>query len=102
MFPSARLVVHQGPVQADHPGEEKLRQAVLAHDRGRAGEPLLGELHSAVVGEGDQPLACQPRGRFAGRGGADVQSFYQARTQRRDALLPQLVEGAEVHLGTVD
>ena len=102
MLPAAGLGVHELPRQPDDVGEQPLGEPVLAHHA--HGEPvaLVGELEVAVTLDREQPVALHPRDRLADRRAALVQPLGDPGPQRHDALLLQLVDGPEVHLGGVD
>ena len=102
VLPAARLLVHQLPVEPDHVGEQPLGQAVLAHHPHGQAVPLAGELQVAVTLDGEQPVALHPGDRLAHRRAALVQPLGDPCAQGDDALLLELVDGAEVHLGGVD
>ena len=90
------------PVQPDHVGEQPLGEPVLAHHPGREPRALVGELEVPVALDGEQAVALHPGHGLADRRAALVQPLGDPGAQRHDALLDQLVDGAEVHLGGVD
>ncbi len=94
--------MHQLPLEPDDVDQQPLGEPVLAHHA--HGEPvaLVGELEVPVALDGQQPVALHPGDRLADRRPALVQPLGDPRAQRHDALLVQLVDGPEVHLGRVD
>ncbi len=102
VLPAAGLDVHLLPGQPDDVDEETLRQPVLAHDPHGRLAALGGQVEVAVVLDGEQPVPLHPRHGLAhGRPGL-AQPLGDAGTQRDDALLLQLEDRPEVHLGGVD
>jgi hypothetical protein len=102
VLPAAGLLVHQLEVEPDDIGEQPLDQPVLAHHPCR-GQPSLGrELEVAVALDREQAVALHPRHCLADRRSALGQALGDPGTQRRDALLLQLEDRLEVHLGRVD
>ena len=63
---------------------------------------LLGELEVPVALDGEQAVALHPGHRLGDGRAALVQPLGDAGAQRDDALLHELVDRAEVHLGGVD
>ncbi len=102
VLPPAGLGVHQLPVQPDDVGEQPLGEPVLAHHPRGEPQTLVGQLQVAVPLDGEQAVTLHPGHRLADRGPALVQPLGDPRTQRDDALLLQLEDRAEVHLGGVD
>ena len=102
VLPPAGLGVHELPVQADHVGEQPLGEPVLAHHPGGQPQPLGGQLEVPVALDGQQAVALHPGDRLGDGRTALVQPLGDPRAQRHDALLDQLVDGPEVHLGGVD
>ena len=94
--------MHELPVEADHVDEQPLGEPVLAHHPGRQARALVGELEVPVALDGEQAVALHPGHRLADRRAALVQPLGDPGAQRDDALLLQLVDGPEVHLGGVD
>ena len=102
VLPAAGLVVHVGPVEPDHVGEQTLGEAVLAHHVHRAGAALGGELEVAVAFDDDEAVALHAAdGLRHGRTGV-AEALGDARAQRHDALLFEVEDRAQVHLGGVD
>ena len=102
VLPAARLGVDELPVEADDVGQQPLGEPVLAHHAGGQELALVGELEVAVALHGEQPVALHPGHGLRHRGARLVQPLGDAGTQRHDALLHELVDRAEVHLGGVD
>ena len=102
VLPAARLLVHVLPLQADHVDQQALGQPVLAHHPGGLGRP------SSVSSRWRSPATCSSPSRsiratvWETVGPALVQPLGDPGAQRDDALLLQLEDGAEVHLGRVD
>ena len=102
VLPAAGLLVHLLPGQPDHVGEQPLGEPVLAHHPGREPHALVGQLEVAVTLDGHQPVPLHPGDGLRHRRPALVQALGDPGPQRHDALLDQLVDGPEVHLGGVD
>src|SRR6266511_4633504 len=75
---------------------------MLAHDGDRRGPALVGERQVPIALDRQQPVPLHPRDRLADRGTALVQPLGDAGPQRRNTLLLQLEDRAQVHLGGID
>ena len=102
MLPAAGLGVDQLPGQPDDVGEQPLGQPVLAHHPGGEAAPFVGQLEVPVPLDREQTVPLHPGHGLAHRGAALVEPLRDPGAQRHDALLDQLVDGPEVHLGGVD
>ena len=102
VLPAARLFVHVRPVQADDVREQALGEAVLAHDVDGLLAARAGELERAVVGDDDEAVALHAPDRLRDRGAGVAEALRDARAQGDDALLLELEDRAQVHLGGVD
>jgi len=88
---------------ADDVDQEQLGEAVLAHDGDGVGAAVVGQLEVAVgLDDADEPVALHAGDGLADGGAALAQPLRNARTQRRDTLLLELKDGAQIHLGGVD
>ncbi len=102
VLPAARLLVDELPVQADDVDQQALGEAVLAHHPGGQAPALVGQLEVAVALDGEQAVALHPGHGLRDGRAALVQPLGDPGAQRHDALLVQLVDGPEIHLGGVD
>ena len=70
VLPAAGLLVNQVPVQAEDIGEQAFGEPVLTHHPGRDVAAVRGELDTAVIGDGEQPVTLHPGHRLRHRGHA--------------------------------
>ena len=90
------------PVEADDVEQQPFSKAVLADHLGGAAAALIGQLQRAVLRDSDEPIALHARHSLGDRGAGVVEAVDDPRAKRGDAVLLQLVDGLEVHLGGVD
>ena len=102
VLPAAGLGVHELPLEPDHVDEQPLGQPVLAHHRHRAAAAGVGQLEVPVAGHHHQPVALHPGHGLAHRRPALAEALGDPGAQRDDALLLELVDRPEVHLGGID
>ena len=82
--------------------QQPLGDAVLAHDPGGEQPAVVAQLEVAVAGDVQQPVALHPGDGLRDGGAGVAEPLGDAGAQRRDALLLELEDGAEVHLRGVD
>src|SRR5665647_2187314 len=102
VLPAARLLMHVRPLQADHVREQPLGEAVLAHHPGGLEVPIRSQLEVPVTADHHEAVALHPGDRLRHRRTGVAETLRDPRTQRDDALLGQLVDRPQVHLGGVD
>jgi hypothetical protein len=102
VLPPAGLVVHVGPVESDHVGEQALGEAVLAQHVHGLAAAVGGQFEVAVALHDDEAVALHAADGLRHRGAGVTESLGDARPQGHDVLLLEVQDGAEVHLGGVD
>src|SRR5665647_2123973 len=102
VLPAARLLMHVRPLQADHVREQPLGEAVLAHHPGGLELPVGSQIEVPVTDDHHQAVALHPGDRLRHSRTGVAEALRDPRTQRDDALLGQLVDRPQVHLGGVD
>ena len=102
VFPTAGLSVNVLPLHAYDVGQEAFGKAVLAHHSSGGGPAFRGELEMPVALHPEQTVTFHACNCLADRGATLLKAFGDPGTQRNDALLLQLEDGSEVHLGGVD
>ncbi len=102
VLPPTGLDVDVPPVKADDVQQKALGEPMLSHDRDGALATEVRQLEVAIVGHHQQAVALHARNGLADGRSALVQALRDPGTQREDALLFELEDGAEVHLGGID
>ncbi len=102
VLPPAGLIVHVGPVETDHIGEQALREAVLAQHVGRLAATLMGERQMAVALDGHQAIALHAGDGLRDRRARMAEPLRDAGAERNDVLLFEVEDGAQIHLRRID
>ncbi len=102
VLPPTGLVVHVLPFEADDIEKQPLGESVLAHHPSGQPTPLLGQLDVSVALDREQTVALHPGHGLGDRGARVAQALGNAGSQRDRALLLELEDRPEVHLGGVN